>query len=36
MTYDQQFQPQARSGIVPSNETEGKKVRHILTMYFAK
>ena len=32
IAYDQQFQPHARSG--PSNETEGKKVRQILTKFF--
>lgn len=34
IAYDQQFQPNARSGVAPSNETEGKKVRRILTKYF--
>ena len=34
ISYDQQFQPNARSGVAPSNETKGKKVRHILTKYF--
>ena len=34
VAYDRQFHPQTSQGRAPSNETEGKKVRRILTTHF--
>lgn len=34
ITYERQFQPHSTSSRISANETEGKKVRRILTKYF--